>query len=59
MLFRSVVNKADLPGADAAEKALLTMLKVSSRGGGRSVLRTCATSGQGIRELADWLLGRA
>jgi len=54
-----VVNKADLPGADRTERELLGMLAASAGGSQRPVLRTCATSGQGVGELAGWLEGRA
>jgi putative protein kinase ArgK-like GTPase of G3E family len=56
-----VVNKADLPGADRAERELLGMLAARTGGPRRSahcfVMRTCATSGQGVSELAGWLEG--
>ena len=54
-----VVNKADLPGADRTERELLGMLAASAGSPQRPVLRTCATSGQGVGELAEWLEARA
>ena len=54
-----VVNKADLPGVDRTERELLGMLAASAGGPARPVLRTCATSGQGVGELAEWLENRA
>jgi len=50
-----IVNKADLPGADRAERELLGMLAASAGGPQRPVLRTAATTGQGVGELAQWL----
>jgi LAO/AO transport system ATPase len=54
-----VVNKADLPGAERTERELLGMLAASAGGPKRPVLRTTATSGQGVGELAQWLESRA
>jgi LAO/AO transport system kinase len=47
-----VINKADLPGADRLEKQIRETL-----GGDRPVVRTVASHGEGISELADVLLG--
>jgi LAO/AO transport system kinase len=52
-----VVNKADRDGADRIERELLSMLKMQSTPSAWNipVLKTVATSGQGISELADAL----
>ncbi len=53
-----VVNKADLPGADQVESDLHRMLHTRSAALRRDcpVLRTVATAGQGVGELADAML---
>jgi LAO/AO transport system kinase len=49
-----VINKADLPGADAVVAQLQTMVNMASRGRlDVPVLRTVATKREGIGELAD------
>ncbi len=49
-----VVNKADLPGADALMVQLAAMTAIASRGRLETpILRTVATKGEGIAELAD------
>lgn len=51
-----VVNKADRPGADDAAKQLMTMLDMRPFGDAEwrpPVLKTVATSGEGITELVD------
>jgi GTPase len=49
-----VVNKADRPGADDAERDLLQMLELGAhREWMPPILRTVATDGQGIEELWD------
>lgn len=57
-----VVNKADLPGARRTERELLAMMTFRTSATGRSghppVLRTVATSREGIGELADALPAR-
>ena len=50
-----VVNKADLPGAERTERELLGMLAARPDAAPRTVLRTSATTGQGVGELARWL----
>ena len=50
-----IVNKADLPGEDHTERELLGMLAAGSSATLRPILRTAATSGQGIEELVRWL----
>jgi LAO/AO transport system kinase len=51
-----VINKADLPGADRLESELRAMLSIQTVGAGPQILRTVATAGQGINELAEALL---
>lgn len=46
-----VINKADLPGADRLERQIVETL-----GAQRPVVRTIASHGDGIRELADVIL---
>lgn len=49
-----VVNKADLPGADTLVSQLQALLSLAPAGTRRPpILRTVATTGQGIPELAD------
>ncbi len=49
-----VVNKADLPGADTLVSQLQALLSLAPPGARRPpILRTIATTGQGIPELAD------
>ncbi|MCH7511990.1 MAG: methylmalonyl Co-A mutase-associated GTPase MeaB [Chloroflexi bacterium] len=49
-----VVNKADLPGADAVVSQLQAMTAMDARGGPATpVLETVATKGDGVAELAD------
>jgi LAO/AO transport system kinase len=52
-----VVNKADRPGADRIEQEVTAMLSLSSRSDGwrPPVVRTVATTGQGIGELCQAL----
>jgi LAO/AO transport system kinase len=51
-----VVNKADLPLAERAERELLAMLALHHyEGWTPQVLRTVATSGEGVAELADMI----
>ncbi len=51
-----VVSKADLPDAQRTERELLSMLALRRAGGPRPpVLRTVATSGEGLPALCDWL----
>jgi nitroreductase len=55
-----VVNKADLPGADATVRDLKEMLRLRAPDrAGVSILRTTATTGQGIAALADATLAHA
>lgn len=51
-----VVNKADLPGADATVRDLRDMLRLR-RGEGAAVpvMKTSAASGEGVAALAQWL----
>lgn len=51
-----VINKADLPGADRLESELRAMLSIQTAGAGPQILRTVATAGQGIDQLAEALL---
>jgi len=54
-----VVSKADLPDARRTESELLAMLALRrDQSAAPPVLKTVATSGQGIGELVDWLAGR-
>ena len=48
-----VVNKADLPFADRTMTDLAAMIELSSRDWKPPVLRTVATTGEGVSELAD------
>lgn len=51
-----VVSKADLPDAQRTENELLSMLSLRrSPAANPPVLRTIATTGEGLRELVDWL----
>ncbi|MBI5720758.1 MAG: methylmalonyl Co-A mutase-associated GTPase MeaB [Burkholderiales bacterium] len=51
-----VVSKADLPDAQRTERELLAMLALRRTAGARPpVLRTVATSGEGLAELCDWI----
>jgi LAO/AO transport system kinase len=51
-----VVNKADLPLAERAERELLAMLSLRRYGAWTpQVMRTVATSGEGVAELADMI----
>jgi len=52
-----VVNKADLPGAERAARELVAMLALK-KGARRPVFSTVATTGDGVGELARWLLAR-
>lgn len=54
-----VVSKADLPDAQRTENELLSMLTLR-RGQAATppVLRTIGTTGEGLRELVDWLSQR-
>ncbi|HEU4351604.1 MAG TPA: methylmalonyl Co-A mutase-associated GTPase MeaB [Burkholderiales bacterium] len=53
-----VVNKADLPDAARTEAELRTMLELRRRGPKTPLLKTVATSGQGVAALADFLAQR-
>jgi LAO/AO transport system ATPase/phenylacetic acid degradation protein PaaD len=50
-----VVSKADLPDAQRTERELLSMLALRRAGPRPPVLRTVATTGDGLRALCDWL----
>jgi LAO/AO transport system kinase len=51
-----VVSKADLPDAQRTENDLLSMLTLRRGPAAKPpVLRTIATTGEGLRELVDWL----
>ncbi len=51
-----VVSKADLPDAQRTEKELLSMLSLRRSPVAKPpVLRAIATTGEGLRELVDWL----
>lgn len=50
-----VVNKADRPGAEQTLQQLKGALSIRATGGDRPVLKTCATSGEGIPELFEAL----
>lgn len=54
-----VVNKADLPGAERTERELRAMLALRARGPKPPVLKTVATTGEGVAALADWLEARS
>ena len=53
-----VVNKADLPDAQRTERELRAMLALRRADRRPPVLKTAATSGDGISALADTLLSR-
>lgn len=53
-----VVNKADLPDAARTERELQAMLALRRGPEKPPVMKTCATSGQGLAELADAIAGR-
>jgi LAO/AO transport system kinase len=56
-----VVNKADLPDADRTERELRAMLalrKDAAADAQPPVLKTVATTGEGVAALADWLCAR-
>ncbi len=48
-----VVNKADLPGAERTEGELRAMLALRASGPRPAVLRTIATTGDGVAALAE------
>jgi LAO/AO transport system kinase len=50
-----VINKCDRPGVDKMERAVLSMLSLAHRADGWEplVMKTVATQGQGVGELAD------
>lgn len=50
-----VVNKADLPGAERTEGELRAMLALKRQEPKAPVLKTVATSGEGVAMLAEWL----
>lgn len=50
-----VVSKSDLPDAQRTERELLSMLALRRPGPRPPVLRTVATSGEGLVALCDWL----
>jgi len=52
-----VVNKADLPGAERTARELVAMLALK-KGARRPLFSTVATTGDGVGELARWLLAR-
>lgn len=54
-----VVNKADLPDAGRTERELLAMLALRRQEPKPPVLKTVATTGEGVAALADWLEQRA
>ncbi|MGH8750754.1 MAG: methylmalonyl Co-A mutase-associated GTPase MeaB [Burkholderiales bacterium] len=54
-----VVNKADLPYAARTERELRAMLALRRQDPKPPVLKTVATSGEGVAALADWLEKRA
>ena len=55
-----VVNKADLPAAERTERELLAMLSLRRYDGWTpQVVRTVATSGEGVPELADLIARHA
>ena len=56
-----VVNKADLPDAARTERELQAMLALRQSGAQAAqppVLKTVATSGEGVAALVDWLVAR-
>jgi len=56
-----VVNKADLPDAARTERELRAMLALRTGvapGAQPPVLKTVATTGEGVAALADWLIAR-
>jgi len=54
-----IINKADSPDAARTERELRAMLALRHNGPERPVLRTVATSGEGMASLAEWLEARA
>jgi len=54
-----VVNKADLPDAARTESELHAMLALRRHADQPPVLKTVATTGEGVAALADWLGARA
>jgi len=57
-----VVNKADLPDADRTERELRAMLALRKNAAAEAqppVLKTVATTGEGVAALADWLSARS
>jgi LAO/AO transport system kinase len=52
-----VVNKADLPGADAVEAEIRAMQSLT--GDSRAVVRTVGLSGSGVEELVDVVMTRS
>ncbi|MGW8271400.1 MAG: methylmalonyl Co-A mutase-associated GTPase MeaB [Burkholderiales bacterium] len=57
-----VVNKADLPDATRTERELRAMLALRQNAAPEAlppVLKTVATTGEGVAALADWLAARA
>jgi len=57
-----VVNKADLPDASRTERELCAMLALRQNVAPEAlppVLKTVATTGEGVAALADWLAARA
>jgi len=57
-----VVNKADLPDAPRTERELRAMLALRQNAAPEAlppVLKTVATTGEGVAALADWLAARA
>ncbi|MDE2301413.1 MAG: methylmalonyl Co-A mutase-associated GTPase MeaB [Sphingomonadales bacterium] len=53
-----LVNKSDLPGAEATALQLENMLHDSSGGRQRRVMRTSASTGSGVADLVNAILGR-
>ncbi len=54
-----VVNKADFPDAARTERELLAMLALRQGAAAQApVLKTVATTGEGVAELVDWLEAR-
>ena len=54
-----VINKADRPGADRVEQEVMSMLSLATRSDGwhPPIIKTIATTGQGIGELVKALDG--
>ena len=50
-----VVNKADLPGADNTQREIEAMLSLTDGGTRPPILRTVATTGEGVPELVEQL----